>query len=50
MNFLGSSARESFTLSVCVANLMSFFDVANFFDMFYNIYSGILGVGVLCGE
>ena len=49
-NFLGSSARESFTLSVCVANLMSFFDVANFFDMFYNIYSGILGVGVLCGE
>ena len=49
-NFLCSSARESFTLSVCVANLMSFSDVANFFDMFYNIYGGILGVSVLCGE
>ena len=49
-NFLCSSARKSFTLSVCVANLTSFSDVANFFDMFYNIYGGILGVGVLCGE
>ena len=37
-NFLCSSARKSFTLSVCVANLTSFFDVANFFDMFYNMF------------
>ena len=37
-NFLCSSARESFTLSICVANLTSFYDVANFFDMFYNMF------------
>ncbi|MGM9843209.1 MAG: hypothetical protein ACI30S_03180 [Muribaculaceae bacterium] len=49
-NFLGSSARKSFTLSVCLANLTSFSDVANFFDMFYNMFGGILGVCVLCGE